>query len=173
MFMENRVTRRRFLELSAAGSAALGLSGLLPSGCATYPSPPSGLKVLNGKEYSVLKALAARLIPRGGAFPAGAEDVDVARLLDDFMAGEDEENQKQFKTALALFEHGPLFFSFTPGRFTDLSDEGKDDYIRGWATSRLGLRRTIYTAFKKATFMTFYAQSTAWPVIGYDGPWVK
>jgi len=171
--MTTEINRRKFLELSLAGSSALALASLLPAGCARYPAPPTDLKVLSAKEYQVLRTIADRMIPRGGAFPAGAEDANVAKLLDSFFAGDVESNKKQLKMALALFEHGPLFFNFKFSRFTGLPPQEQDEYMEGWAKSRLGFRRTIYMVLKKGIFMTFYSQPVSWSAIGYDGPWVK
>jgi hypothetical protein len=78
-----------------------------------------------------------------------------------------------FRRLLALFEWSLLLFEARPGRFTKLSTESQDRVIRGWATSRLGFRRSGFVAIKRLAMSIYYTQQESWPAIGFPGPWLQ
>jgi hypothetical protein len=54
--------------------------------------------------------------------------------------------------------------------FTSCSPWEQDDRLRGWAHSRVTLRRSGFRALKKLVTAAYYASPEAWPAIGYPGP---
>jgi hypothetical protein len=110
------------------------------------------------------------LLPAGGRAPETSA-IEVAgrmeRLLDELEATAD------FRRLLALFEWSPLLFEAKPSRFTQLSPEGQDRVLRGWAESRLGFRRSGFVAIKRLAMSLYYTQPESWPAIGFPGPWLQ
>jgi len=71
---------------------------------------------------------------------------------------------------LRAVEWGPYVFDWRFARFTELDDAGQDASLRGWMTSRLGLRRLGFQALKNLSLLGWYAEEASWPLIGYQGP---
>ena len=78
-----------------------------------------------------------------------------------------------FRRLLSLFEWSPVLFEARLGRFSTLSPDTQTEVIRGWATSRLGFRRTGFVAIKRVAMSVYYAQEASWPAIGFPGPWLQ
>ncbi len=160
--------RREFLR-RGAGGLLLTLGAALP-GCSGGEDETGGRGPFAETEREVLRAICARLLPGGSRAPAAAE-VDVAgrmeRLLDARGATSD------FRRLLALFEWSPLLFEAKPGRFTRLPEERQEQVLRGWATSRLGFRRSGFVAIKRLAMSIYYTQQESWPAIGFPGPWLQ
>jgi hypothetical protein len=164
------LSRRRFLKLGLAGGglALAGGGGLAAlRGCAP---PVEGLRLLSAHQYRTLSALARAHIPRGGPFELGAEDFDVARMFDDFLADEPEENIRDLGLALNLVELGPLVFERRLTTFSRLSREEQTDHWTSWMVSDRLLQRRAALAFRKFISLVFYDQPAVWPHIGYGGP---
>lgn len=164
-------TRRTFLKGLALTATAAGLGGTI-SGCGGYHEMPEGLKFLDEKGYAVISAFADRIIPRGGPYEIGALDAGVVEFFDEFAATDYPEVQKDFKSVITLLEHGAPVLDFKFKRFTQMNDDEKDEYLRGWESSKLALLRGAFVGLKKLCFMGFYTNEKVWPHIGYDGPWV-
>jgi hypothetical protein len=73
---------------------------------------------------------------------------------------------------LRVVEHGTHLFDLKPRRFTRLSPAEQDAYLRGWMESTLGARRVIFRALKTLAALGYYAQTTSFAAVGYDGPWL-
>ena len=160
--------RREFLR-RGAGGVLLTLGAALP-GCSGGEDETGGRGPFAEAERDVLRAICARLLPGGSRTPAAAE-VDVAgrmeRLLDALGATSD------FRRLLALFEWSPLLFEAKPVRLTRLSPESQDQVIRGWATSRVGFRRSGFVAIKRLALSIYYTRQESWAAIGFPGPWLQ
>ncbi len=167
------VSRRTLLKL------ALGAGGLLVGGGAglwllrgSAPDVP-GLRVLSPHEYRTLAAIARVHLPRGGPFPQGADDFDLARAFDGFLAGEPAANVRDLGLALTLVELGPVLFDLRLTTFSRLpADAALDHWRRQWVESGSLLRRKASVAFRKFLALVFYDQEPVWPHIGYPGPGV-
>ncbi len=147
--------RREFLRTSLAGSIVLLAAAGLPSGCARDEKAPRGLLVLKPGEYLTMAAVAARLIPRGGIFAAGAEDVGVARRVDRILARLEGDTQRQIGRALRIFEIAPLF-SRNLRPFRRLSPGEQDRVLHAWHSSRRSIRTRVFDALKALTMLAFY-----------------
>jgi len=164
------LSRRRFLKagVAASGVAVAGSGGLFA--LLGRPRDAPGLKVLNRYEFRTLRHLAAAHLPRGGPFPEGAGDFDLARALDTFLADEPAENIRNLKLALWLVEFGPLRFEGRLRTFSHLPAEERRAHWAKWVRSGRVRQRQIATAFGGFLSMVFYDQEAVWPHIGYPGP---
>jgi len=164
-------TRRTFLRGLAFTASALA-AGIGTSGCAGYPDIPAGLKFLDEKGYAVMSAFAERVVPGGGPYDIGAADARVVEFFDEFAATDYPEVQKDFKSVISLFEHGPLFLQRSTKRFTEMTPDEQDEYLKKWETSDSVVLRGAFVGIKKLCMMGFYTSELVWPHIGYDGPLV-
>jgi len=118
-----------------------------------------------------LRAVCATLVP--GARPDLAELV-VARLA----RHSRDADRAEFFRLLRIFESRVVNFLIAgiPRAFTAMSPAQQEGYLRGWATSRLPLRRKAFQALKRLTTAVHYTATDAaganpaWRAIGYPGP---
>jgi hypothetical protein len=162
--------RRTLLKLGVAGLAALGTgaAGLV----ALRGSAPrvDGLKILSAQEHRTMLHIARAQLPRGGACAPGADDLDIARTFDAFLADEGPDNQRDLQTALALVEYGPVVFDGTLTTFSHLDAVAAEAHWRSWVESDLVLRRQVATAFRKFVLLVGFDRPEMWPTIDYAGP---
>jgi len=64
----------------------------------------SGAGPLQARQLATLAAVAEAIIPRGGAFPLGAADVDVARRLNAYLTAFSPATQRQIKLLVTAWE---------------------------------------------------------------------
>lgn len=129
-----------------------------------------GLRILSDHQFRTLSAIARTEIPRGGPFEHGADDADLARAFDAFLADEPDSVQSDLANALLLVEFGPLIFDRKLKTFSNLSDDERRAHWQAWRESPTLLRRQVALAFHKFLCLVFYDDPRAWPAIGYPGP---
>lgn len=162
--------RRTILKLGVAGAAVVagGAAGLVALR-GTAP-PTAGLRTLSPQQFRTLANIARAQIPAGGAFALGADDLELARAFDGFLANEGPENQSDLKTALGLVEYGPVIFERRLHTFSNLDEAARLDHWRSWCMSDLALRRQVSTAFRKFMLLVGFDDPRVWASIGYPGP---
>ncbi len=166
----NAVTRRRFLVLSG-GAAALSLGAVGGVGWLRGTAPEVvGLKVLSAQQYRTMAAIARTHIPRGGAFPPGAEDFDLARMFDGYLADQPTADQREAGLAINLVEFGPVLFDHRAVTFSNLSADEQLTHWSAWGTAQMQTRREIFWSFSRFLGLTFYDQEAVWPHLAYAGP---
>jgi choline dehydrogenase-like flavoprotein len=113
----------------------------------------------------VLRAVAAAIVPDGsadlgdrvaqkiGSLPRAAERAELDRLL-------------RLLDSPAV----NLLLSGIPRAFPRMSPPQRERCLRGWALSRLPLRRKAFQALKRLTTVTHYTTPGAARAIGYPGP---
>jgi len=150
---------------------ALGGGGFLALRKGPTVRLPPNLLVLDEREYAVISALVARLIPRRQGFPA-AEDLDTAVAVDKVLAMEDDSARREVKQLLMLFENAlPTFlFGGRTRAFTALPTDEQDQVLVEWMSSRLPLRRTGYLALRTLVNAAYYGNPAVWGATGYPGP---
>jgi hypothetical protein len=161
------LTRRRLLRTGLGGALLLAVGAMLPSGCARYSPTERPLRFLTRKEYAVVTSAAVRIL--------GLEDEareDVGGFIDGLLADLPSTTQQQARMMIRVVEHGTHLFDLKPRRFTRLSPAEQDAYLRGWMESTLGARRVIFRALKTLAALGYYAQTSSFEEIGYDGPWL-
>ncbi|MCB9766041.1 MAG: gluconate 2-dehydrogenase subunit 3 family protein [Alphaproteobacteria bacterium] len=146
-----RLSRRQALGF-LAGGAALALGGA---------------PLATTDERAVLAAVAARLfLGSPGAGDARVVDASMACLSALPVA-----TRLQVRGLLRAVQWEPL--TRYGGRFTELSHEQQDDFLRQLATSDHYLRRLMFHGLKQLCAMGHYQHDRAWGVMGYGGPLVR
>lgn len=169
--LTRRVLLRRSLHAAGALAALPGLT--LACAPADLARAPSDLRVLDAAQWSLLDAVADTFVPRGGAFPLGARDVDLARRIDAFLADEPAAVLRGFEAALFAIEWASPLAAGRFTRFSRLDADGRAAAIGAFCESPIGLLRDVYAGVKELCTFTFYAVDASWVATGYDGPWVK
>lgn len=168
MTRDRRPTRRAFLRWGAGGVGVILVGGGVGVWRLRGSAPRvAGLRCLSDHEYRTMKALAATIIPAGGPFPPGADDFDVARRFDEFLADESPENVSDVKGALLLVEYGPVIFDRRWRTFSNLDAAAQRRHWDDWELSPSLTRRKAALAFRKFVNLVFYDQMAVWPFIGY------
>jgi hypothetical protein len=161
------LTRRQLLQTGFGGVVLLAFGALLPSGCQHYSPIGRPLRFLSRKEFAVVTRAAVRIL----GLPDERGD-EIGGFIDELLAELPPTTQSQARLMLRVVEHGTHLFDLKAKRFTRLSPAEQDAYLRGWMESSLGARRIVFRALKTLAALGYYAQPTAWPPIGYDGPWL-
>ncbi len=164
------VTRRRVLQLGlgAGALALLGGGGLLwLRGAAPAIHD---LKCLSPQQFRTLAAMARTHIPAGGPFAIGADEAELARAFDRYLADEPPGHVRDVKRALHLVEFGPILFDRRLTTFSHLPPADQRQHWLAWGQSDLLLRRQVWWGFAKFFGLVFYDRPEVWPHIGYPGP---
>lgn len=169
------VTRRTFLRGTLRGAGAIALVPTLAVGCAPERAAeaPRDLRVLGAAEWSLLDAIADTFVPRGGAFEAGARDVDLATRVDAYLAGERSEIVRGVRGALLLVEWVSPVASGRLGRFSALDADARTACIDALRASRFATLREVFAGLKTLCLFLFYSTDASWGALGYDGPLVR
>lgn len=130
------------------------------------------IKFLTDKEYKIVRALSDALIPRGGAFPLGAEDLNAAEKVDEFLGYLRPDIRMEIKVMMKILNYSPLF-SLKLRTFTRMSLDERIAYIQAWEESRFYSRRAILLALKALVCMAFYADPKVEEILGYSVGCVK
>ena len=127
----------------------------------------SVLRAFSPREARILEAVAARMVETGEAHPPQVPLEDILASMDGYVAGLPPHMQDNLRWALRAFQWGPLVFTRKPRRFTGLSTEDRDTYIRSWAESRFGTRRRVFRALRDLAYLGYYSQPPAQESIGH------
>jgi hypothetical protein len=168
-----KASRRSLLRKGLWGGLllALGGGGFLALRKGPVVRLPAGLQVLDEREYAVVAALVARIIPRRQGFPP-AEELETAVAVDRILSQEDESARREVRQLLLLFENAlpTLLFGGRTQPFTALATDEQDQVLEEWQTSRLTLRRSGYLALRTLVNAAYYGHPAVWPAVGYPGP---
>jgi hypothetical protein len=166
------INRRTLLKYGFFGTGLLTISGIGLGLQQTNRVKANGdLLVLSEDEFSILHAIAERLIPGNNQFPA-ASNVRVAEKIDQLLSTSAEYVQTEIKQVLHLFENaliGALFEGHTRP-FSQSSIKVQNQLLRSWQLSSLHLRRTAFKALNGLCGAVYYSQPTTHQFLGYDGP---
>ncbi len=169
------VSRRGFLKRTLIGGAGLTLAGAIPLALRRTllrPAPAEPLRLFDPAEYSVLAAVADRIVPRTAADQPTAAEIGVAQKADLLLSRADPDTQRDFKQLLGLFDSALAAF-LLDGRtrpFTRLSPEDQDRALVDWRDSRLALRRSGFQALERLCAALYYADPRSYSTVGYPGP---
>ncbi len=161
------LSRRDFLRGSGIGLIGLTVAAAALPACSPARPAPSDLHILGPLEFGTLAAAAER-IADGLPLPEGGDGV--ARAIDEGFAAAAPWMRTGLRDALRFLEFSPLFLHLPPTRFSTGSPAMRDRILGAMATSRIRLRRLVYSAIKQAVLFTAYGDPSAWAAVGYEGP---
>jgi len=165
------VSRRSFLRWTAVSAGLLTVSRLRLAPPAAATSAGCA-RVLTPSQAEILTVVVERMVYSGSPEMPAVRDTAAIATIDQALLQLDAPTQSQVGWLITLFEWGPPVFQFKLRRFTTLSAEEQDAYLRDWATSRVETRRIAFQALKNLSVLGYYAQDATWKGIHYDGPWV-
>ncbi len=125
----------------------------------------AGTVVFKGSAARVMEAVMGAVIPRGGAFPLGAEDFDLIPRAEEILQSYDPLLRRAFPLLLKYLQLSALMRTGRP--FTRLTQEKAVRFLVGMEHSPFYYRRTIVLLFKLITCLTFYDVDEAAEQIGY------
>src|SRR3989442_13877650 len=168
-----------------ARGGAKGLSTAHRSGCPGGDSSERR-ETLSPQERLTLRYLADALVPSvpvesdpDGFYGRRASDLaiddDVARIIESYVS---PDQRADFRRLLRTIESpwANLLLSGRPHRFSSGSDAERERFLRGWAHSRLGIKRQGFQAVKRLVLFLTYPKALPsraqpdWPVTGYAPP---
>jgi hypothetical protein len=166
------LSRRGFLRLGAASAAFVGLAQLraVPAAARSATTAEAGAGFFAPRETEILTQVVERLVDTGEPDAPAVRETRTVQTIDSLCRGLDPALTGLLPAALRLFEWGPVLFDRRLARFTSLDDDGKDDSLRGWRSSRLAVRRQAFYAIRNLAFLGYYSQEEVWPLVGYAGP---
>lgn len=153
------------------GVGALGLAAAA-AGYALHDRGPAvgGLRLLSPRQFRTVEAIVDTLVPAGGAFPLGGQDVGLARDIDAYAAALPAELQRDFELGLVYIEYAPALVRRKLGVFSNLPPSERARVWSAWETSGEDVPSRLTTALRRLCFSKFYDHEAVWPHIGYPGP---
>lgn len=166
------LSRRSFLRYSAVTAGLLAVSRLrVAPARAAQSTTATELRVLTPHQVEVFTAIVERMVFTGSDNMPAVADTGTIATIDQALLQLDPAVQSQVGWLLTLFQWGPPLFQLKLKTFTSLTPDERDDYLRGWATSRSDTRRLAFRALKNLSMLGYYSQDATWKGIHYDGPW--
>ena len=127
------------------------------------------LAVLTASEYSALAAIAATMIPEGGAFALGARGVDLARRIDAYLPRQQLPVVTGIRGATAFTEQQAPGLAGKKGFFSSLSESDRAAVLSAMLAAG-GLPASVFLGLKSLCVVHFYTLDATWRHTGYDGP---
>jgi len=166
------LSRRSFLRSSAVTAGLLAASRLrVAPALAAHRAPAAGLHVLTPHQGEVLTVIVEHMVFTGTDNMPAVRETGAIATIDQALLQLDPAERPQVGWLLTLFQWGPPLFQFKLKTFTGLTPDERDDYLRGWATSRSDTRRLAFRTLKNLSMLGYYSQDATWKGIHYDGPW--
>jgi choline dehydrogenase-like flavoprotein len=133
---------------------------------------------LSPRQRRALEDICDTFCPSGDGFPSARELGVVDALLGAIAANPRASERRQLQLLLSLWDTPPFGrLAGVPGRFSDLSQEQREQVLLSWADSRSPQRRAVFQALRKGALLFYYmvpgrdgGRNPAWDAIGYDGP---
>lgn len=171
--MSAPITRRSLIKRGAVGGVLLASAGAvtLSRKQTRLVEPQSKLQVLTPLSYSVLCAVADRMIPVAEGF-VRPRDIAIVEKIDATLSAMHPANAAEFQQALGLLESpfAGLLFDGRPTPFTQLKPADQDRALIAWRDSRLMVRRSAYQAFHSLVLTSYYGSPETYASVGYPGP---
>ena len=171
--MAGRMSRRTWIRRGLLGGAVLALGGatVLAGERGKRVPPQAPLKALDPESYSVLSAVAERMVPPAPGFPR-PRAIHVVEHVDTVVSRLEDADQRDLTRVLHLLENA-LPGLLLDGRlvpFTRLDPARQDRVLLGWRDSRLALRRSAYKVIRSLVLAAYYATPATYAAVGYPGP---
>ncbi len=171
------LSRRRFLQLGAIGSASLAVLGTTASlsGCSRPASPAAGFDFLSADDVAMLRALLP--VANGSAYAAAAArnpDLGETALqrIDALCARMDPPAQAELRKLFDLL--GWSLFRRLACGFSDSWSEAAPAtlaaFLERWRQSSVGLFNAGHRGLVKLAGAGFWSQPATWAASTYPGP---
>jgi len=121
---------------------------------------------LGARRMGSLRALASAVIPRGGPFPLGADDVDAAGRLADYLSRFPARARRALLLLVAAWEYLPLLSRYRRP-FSRLTQSERESFLRESEGSRLPPRRLAAFWLKTLCLMAFTSDPQVSQALGY------
>lgn len=164
--------RRTLLKLGLGSAAALALVG---GGIALVAPGLTAEGHLSEVGRSVMRGVARAVLD--GVLPSERVPLDAAlsahlRRLDETLAAFPRATRHELSQLLALLAAPPgrLGFAGLRPAWEEASVEAIQHSLQTMRLSSLGLRQQAYHALRDLTNAAWFADPSAWPALGYDGP---
>lgn len=136
---------------------------------AAWIFPPMS-KPLSASQRDTLDALCRRIVP--AAYDGSVANVDLTAAVEAQLSASDPTVRRQLALLLTILGNA-LVCAATGGRlrrFSQVPAMKQDALLHSWEGSRLGVRRTVFQAFRRLILSTWYARPESHASIGYRGP---
>lgn len=122
-------------------------------------------RIIKGGSEVILRSVMKAVVPRGGAFPAGAEDYDLIPAAEKYLGAFDRATRRAFPLMLRYIQLSSFFR--TGRRFTRLPPEKAAKFLEGMETSTFYHRRVIIMLLKLITTLVLFDIDEVAAQIGY------
>lgn len=130
-------------------------------------SNPRKTPSFNARERDVLRALAAVLLPTGGAIPYSHFDVDYLGFAQRFVVDAPPQARWLMKATLWMLDAlGWLWCQPLPTRFMHLAPRQQQRVIEGWRTSRVPALRSALQVVSLLIVVPYYQDPRVNEVLG-------
>ena len=123
------------------------------------------MKITEGTNARICRAVMNAIIPRGGAFERGALDYDLLPKAEVLINSFDPYSRLLFPLLFRYIQYSAIFHTGQP--FTSLSDERAVHYLDSLEQSRFFYKRGMVTLLKLMTTLTFFDSDEVAGEIGY------
>jgi hypothetical protein len=127
-----------------------------------YPRPAEPYASIGRGDAAFLNAAASTLFPEHDALPLSGEDADLPGYADRYLRALPRKQRLLIRGLFTLFEQSTLIFPAQGvgafRRFSSLDAEQRESVLRGWAESRVYLRRLAFTALKAVLIMGYFGR---------------
>ena len=172
---QKKLSRRHFLQsagaLTSAGYIRLlgpGITAITAAAC-TAKRESAPFKVLGPDEASDFAAIAARIIPTTDT--PGATEAGVIHFIDNALAAEMAGQLENARAGLAAFNSALRNAHPDGGRFSDLSEDEQDAFLKTQESSQLFDLAWVMTIFGYFAMQEYGGNKDhmGWDLIGFDG----
>jgi hypothetical protein len=134
-----------------------------------YAARP-GARCLDRKEEQILLALGTAMLPRGGAFPEGYEDVEEACLADlrQIVSAQDVTTRLITRVALRTLDLLPILLTWRRHTLRGVPLEERSRLLARLETHRFAPLRLLLVPLKACVVLPFFNQPGVARAIGYD-----
>ncbi len=153
------------------------LNALVDGSLALIVMGARGVVALTGEEArardgELLRVVLDALVPRGGAFPTGAADVELDAAVARYFGRMHPLGPVGLGLLLRAIEYGGVVFERTRP-FSRLDPAAREEALAAWERSRLGVRRQLLASLKLVALLHFYETPGAKVGAGYDDDYLR
>ena len=162
-------SRRRFIKAGLIGTIALAASGGLYR---AFKSPQHSQKfVLDGEAGVALNAIVGTML-KGAIEPTADAGRAAVLRVQGAIAGLPLSTQKEIQDLFGLLVLAPTrrFLVGIPDGWAQAKPDDVAAFLQSWRLHRVGMLQGAYHALHDLILGPWYADETAWALIGYPGP---